>query len=82
MPKTIHFNCSFWPEKNKLPACQIGGDWGRDFAAWKLTIDLRQVTCKRCLKAARHRNDQHYHHPLAVPQRRIRDATNRFLSDR
>ena len=45
-----HYNASQCPQRNKLPACHLGGDWGRDFSRWRCTADRKRVTCRRCLK--------------------------------
>lgn len=48
--KPIHYNVSIKPEKYKLPACQVGGNWERNFSTWQITTDKDKITCKRCRK--------------------------------
>ncbi len=52
MKTAVHYNFALRPERNKLPACQVGGKGrGNDFSGWRVTVDRCQVTCRKCLKA-------------------------------
>jgi len=46
----IHFNNALHPDKDKAPACMVGSDSQKGFDHYLMTLDLKKVTCSRCLK--------------------------------